>query len=60
MKNVSTIKIIRRISLAAVVMLSLGLAMVPRADASVSSGSVHSASVTATTFGGKDGNESHG
>lgn len=55
-----TLQIIKRISLTAVVVLSLGLALVPRADASVPTTSGHS--VTDPTFGGggKDGNESHG
>jgi hypothetical protein len=50
----------KRIALTAVVVLSLGLALVPHADASTSiAPSGHS--VDSPTFGGgKDGNESHG
>jgi len=62
MKNVSNLQIIKRMTLVVAVVLSLGLSMTPRADASVSGASVHSASVSDPSFGGggKDGNESHG
>lgn len=56
-----TLDYIKRIALTAVVVLSLGLALVPRSGASVQpTASGHS--VTDPTFGGggKDGNESHG
>src|SRR4051794_18755665 len=61
-KTMNTINIIKRITMVAAVALSLGVSLAPRADASVSGNSVHSASVSDPSFGGggKDGNESHG
>jgi hypothetical protein len=59
-----TIQNIKRIMLTAVVVLSLGLALVPRSQASLASvqPTMSGHSVTDPTFGGggKDGNESHG
>jgi len=62
MNKVSTLQIIKRMAVATAVVLSLGLSLTPRADASVTPNSVHSASVSDPSFGGggKDGNESHG
>lgn len=67
MRYASTINSIKRISLTAVVVLSLGFVLVPRSGASVTSGAsmqpaMSGHSVIDPTFGGggKDGNESHG
>jgi hypothetical protein len=56
-----TLNAIKRIALTAVVVLSIGLAIAPRADASVQPAtSGHSVTDPLFGGGGKDGNESHG
>ena len=61
--NMKTLTNMKRIALTAVVVLSLGLAIAPHADASMSQQPAQGHSITDPTFGGgggKDGNESHG
>jgi hypothetical protein len=55
-----TLQIIKRITLTAVVVLTLGLSLVPQASASVQAPAGHSVTDPMCGGGGKDGNESHG